>query len=452
MKNVLGGKMKVKLCFFVLFLIIVQGLFATNYCLYFDGISDLVNCGDANINYGDSFTVEGWIKMPDEWGGDRSWIAHWKWNSGSPYYGFFFRIGNTTVENDKAYFAVADTDGNSLGFQTDASIQKNVWVHLAGVYTGTNSYIYVNGNLAAGTQYGSTNGTVGNPNQNLYFAYEYWIGGMYMNVSIDEIRIWDDVRTQTEIQNNMYNELTGNEQGLVGYWKLNENGGVTAFDSKGNNDGTLVGLPDWIVCDSPLPVTLSSFTADYSNGSSNLCWTTQSETNNLGWNVYRGESETALENNTSICLNNSGLIPGAGTTTEPTDYSFQDQYPVLENSTYWYWLESVSGSGETENYGPISLSIPEEENNTPDHPSETILYGNHPNPFNPLTNIQFDIKENETGVLYIFNLKGQIIESQRFNSGKHDYLWNAENFSSGVYFYKLQTESFVELKKMLLLK
>lgn len=85
-------------------------------------------------------------------------------------------------------------------------------------------------------------------------------------------------------------------------------------------------------------------------------------------------------------------------------------------------------------------------------PLETLLYQNHPNPFNPVTNIRFDIKENETGVLYIFNLKGQIIESQRLNSGKHDYLWNAENNSSGVYFYKLQTGSFVELKKMLLLK
>jgi PKD repeat protein/transposase len=85
-------------------------------------------------------------------------------------------------------------------------------------------------------------------------------------------------------------------------------------------------------------------------------------------------------------------------------------------------------------------------------PIITKLYQNYPNPFNPVTNIQFDIRENEFGVLSIFNLKGQIIESQRFNSGKHDYLWNAENCSSGVYLYKLQTESFVELKKMLLLK
>ena len=363
--------MKFRLYLVILFTIIGQGLFATNFCLYFDGTSDLVNCGDADIIYGDSFTVEGWIKMPDECGGDRSWIAHWQWNSVGPFYGFFFRIRNTTEANDIVQFNVGDTEGNSLRFETDDSIIKNEWVHLAGVYTGSNSYVYVNGNLAAGTQYGSTNGTVRNPNQNLYFAYEYWIGGMYMDVSIDEIRIWDDVRTQTEIQNNMYNELTGNEQGLVGYWKLNENGGVTAFDSKGNNDGTLVGLPDWIVSDSPLPVTLSSFTAAYTNGNPILCWTTQSENNNLGWNIYRAENEDFDQ---SIQLNYT-LIPGAGTTSQPTEYIFEDENETLTGETYWYFLESVSSSGETEDYGPISLTIPEDENNISELPLKTVLYG-----------------------------------------------------------------------------
>ncbi len=82
----------------------------------------------------------------------------------------------------------------------------------------------------------------------------------------------------------------------------------------------------------------------------------------------------------------------------------------------------------------------------------TRLIGNYPNPFNPETNIQFDIKEYETGILTIFNMKGQIVVSQSFNSGKYNYLWNAANCSSGVYFYQLQTESIIETKKMVLLK
>jgi len=85
-------------------------------------------------------------------------------------------------------------------------------------------------------------------------------------------------------------------------------------------------------------------------------------------------------------------------------------------------------------------------------PVTTRLFSNHPNPFNPITTISFEIKEGETGILTIFNLRGQLIESNEFNSGNHDYIWNADKHGSGLYFYQLKTESCVETKKMLLLK
>jgi len=85
-------------------------------------------------------------------------------------------------------------------------------------------------------------------------------------------------------------------------------------------------------------------------------------------------------------------------------------------------------------------------------PINTQLYPNHPNPFNPLTMINFDIKDNESGTLTIFNIKGQIIESHKFESGKHNYLWDASKQASGIYLYKLQTESLTDTKKMILLK
>ncbi len=77
---------------------------------------------------------------------------------------------------------------------------------------------------------------------------------------------------------------------------------------------------------------------------------------------------------------------------------------------------------------------------------------NHPNPFNPETNIQFDIKENETGILNIFNIKGQIIESHQFESGNHNYVWDASKQATGIYFYELQSQTNMETRKMLLLK
>jgi hypothetical protein len=85
-------------------------------------------------------------------------------------------------------------------------------------------------------------------------------------------------------------------------------------------------------------------------------------------------------------------------------------------------------------------------------PAKNFLQQNYPNPFNPETTISFDIKEHETGILMIFNIKGQLIESHRFESGKHNYLWDASERSSGIYLYKLQTQTITETKKMILLK
>ena len=85
-------------------------------------------------------------------------------------------------------------------------------------------------------------------------------------------------------------------------------------------------------------------------------------------------------------------------------------------------------------------------------PSKTQLYENYPNPFNPITSMRFDIKGHETGILSIFNLKGQLIESNFFESGQHNYMWDASEQSSGIYFYKLQTQSITETRKMILLK
>ncbi len=78
---------------------------------------------------------------------------------------------------------------------------------------------------------------------------------------------------------------------------------------------------------------------------------------------------------------------------------------------------------------------------------------NYPNPFNPTTTISFDIKENEIGILKIFNIKGQIIESHQFEFGEHNYLWDASGQASGVYLYKLNVNGKIEaVKKCILLK
>ena len=211
------------------------------------------------------------------------------------------------------------------------------------------------------------------------------------------------------------------------------------------------GMQDYIciyVPDCRLPVTLSSFTAIYEDSTPTLHWTTQSESNNLGWNIYRSLSENIGQANQ---INNL-LIPGYGTTSEPTDYVFTDENEVENNTSYWYWLESTSYSGETDLYGPVTLTIEIEENETPDLPTESILQGNYPNPFNPNTMINFSIQEGESGALTIYNTRGQLLETHHYETGDHQLNWDAAKYGSGIYFYKLETQNFVSTKKMIMVK
>lgn len=210
----------------------------------------------------------------------------------------------------------------------------------------------------------------------------------------------------------------------------------------------------------PLPVTMSSFTAQFTNGTPTLYWTTQSETDNMGWNIYRGTSQNMGQ---TILVNAGGLIPGQGTTSEPTDYVYTDHNGVVENTTYYYWLESVEYGGETEMFGPISLTIPLGGGNsgTPAAPDDYGLQQNYPNPFNPSTEIRFALEESSNAILTIYNTKGQQIQTLFKGNVPADIVksvvWNGRDNSgkqvaSGIYLYELKTNKETYIRKMILTK
>lgn len=83
------------------------------------------------------------------------------------------------------------------------------------------------------------------------------------------------------------------------------------------------------------------------------------------------------------------------------------------------------------------------------------LSQNYPNPFNPVTNIKFNIPKSGFVKITVFDMLGREVTSivnESMQPGSYNVDWDASNYSSGVYFYKLETEGFVESKKMVLLK
>lgn len=88
-------------------------------------------------------------------------------------------------------------------------------------------------------------------------------------------------------------------------------------------------------------------------------------------------------------------------------------------------------------------------------PKQFMLSQNFPNPFNPNTNINFDISKKGFIKLSIFDILGHevvTLVNQELQTGRYKVNWSANNFSSGIYFYKLVTDNFVQTRKMILIK
>jgi hypothetical protein len=115
--------------------------------------------------------------------------------------------------------------------------------------------------------------------------------------------------------------------------------------------------------------------------------------------------------------------------------------------------EQYANIWEVEIYGLI-LPTSSQEIKTDTHHFE--LLQNYPNPFNPTTRISFNLKHNSNINLSIYNILGEVVAvlaNEFLESGKHEYTFNGENLSSGIYMYKLNVdERFIDIKKMMLIK
>jgi hypothetical protein len=108
-----------------------------------------------------------------------------------------------------------------------------------------------------------------------------------------------------------------------------------------------------------LPVVLSSFTVQFTDNKPTLNWTTETECDNLGWYIYRSETDKFNESKQI----NKDMIEGAGSISTRRDYVFTDEEVIEAETTYWYWIESVSYGGVREQYGPRSITVEVENDN-----------------------------------------------------------------------------------------
>lgn len=223
---------------------------------------------------------------------------------------------------------------------------------------------------------------------------------------------------------------------------------VTSVSSTLNYSFTLSGT-------ATLPVELSSFNAFLTNTNNvSLNWTSQSESNMVGYNVFRANS-----NQQSDAVKINPAIIAATNTSSEQNYSFTDH--SIDAGDYYYWLQSVEANNETAFHGPVHVSYnPGTGMPDPEYQYKHFLKGAYPNPFNPSTSIQYELAEAANVEIVIFNAKGQKVRTfnqSHNNKGTYNVVWdgldeNGTSVNSGVYFYRMTAGKSVQSKKMLLVK
>ncbi len=122
-----------------------------------------------------------------------------------------------------------------------------------------------------------------------------------------------------------------------------------------------------------------------------------------------------------------------------------------ENLGYGVLGSTNSPVGGLIKYGPTSGVNPINTN----IPDGFVLEQNYPNPFNPGTTIKFSIPKSQFVTLKVFNSLGKEVQtllSERLAAGTYEVFYDAQDLPSGIYFYKIITESFTDVKKMTLVK
>jgi hypothetical protein len=377
---------------------IIGGFSSTNYALQFDGITGSVNCGhDSSLNINTAITIEAWIFLDGDHPDGMSTMLRKENN-------FLLEFGD--AGNNVPEFVIWSNIG-TIGLAGE-EIEKYEWHHLAGTFDGDTMRLFIDGleisNMifqgGISTVYGS----------DLYFGNN---GGERFNGKLDEIRLWNCARTQSEIQQYMYEQPTGLEPYLTGYWQFDEGIGDLTFDKTLNaNHGTLLGGVNWVNSTAPIQP---------------------------GW-VF-------VDNDSGICLPNMSM-----------DIEIIFDATELDSGDYFASIIIKSSDPFTPSVIiPVHLIVEPVVGveNELIVPTVYELFQNYPNPFNPNTTIKYSIPNTSKVKLTLFNLLGEEVTTlvnEEKVAGNYTIEFDAASLPSGVYFYQLQAGEYVQTRKMILLK
>ena len=336
------------------------------FALQFDGSNDYVTFGTALALNATNFTLETWFYWT---GGGVTMTTSGTQGLPSVYPLVAKGRGEADGSNvDTNYFLGIDSATGALAvdFEDMASgmnhpyisslpVTTNTWHHAAVTYDSVSAVytVYLDGVIAGTSDLGSNVIPRYDSIQHASIATALTSTGAaagYFQGTMDEVRIWNVVRSQAEIRSTINTGITSGT-GLLGRWGMLEGSGTTIASSVGTIPGTLTNGPTWITPGAPFNLTFDTIppaaptllTAIGASGSVTLDWSDNVETDLYGYNIYR-----SLTSGGPYSRVNSILVA-------PSTYADSG----LTNGTeYFYVVRAIDRSGNESGNSNETYAIP----------------------------------------------------------------------------------------------
>ncbi len=325
-------------------------------CLDFDASSSTyVRIADnSTLDITSAMTLEAWVYPTSYQDWDRIITKNW-FEDKDPWltYALILTNDDDGLESGDFVITISGTDYSVI---SSDDVPLNSWTHIAGTWDGSTMKIYINGYLVNTTNNvtGSINSTsddvtLGKNDNNAYNNF---------NGKIDEARIWNKCRTQQEIRENMNKPLSGDEQGLVAYFRFDygdagcgNSGETKLYDiTSNNNDGTLNNFTlnsstsNWVSSDA-FNTWLGSESTGWSTAANWSSGSTPGSGNNLGIYSYNLANQPTLSS--SSAFNN--IFMDANTTMTLNSST------TLTNNNNFFVYGTLTGSGDITNNGYLEI-------------------------------------------------------------------------------------------------
>ncbi len=416
-----------------LFLIISFNVFASNNALYFDADASVTGLSGVSPS---QFTVEFWILL--DYAGNLYQGVYWS-DNGTDERGIY-------VEQDHT---ISIWDQNIVQYNSSTALPLQQWTHVAFSYDGSTLKIYINGALVntltvSGLLLPTTNVTMGY-GTGLYGDYDM------ANSALDEFRIWDVARTQSEIQADENIELSVPQTDLVRYYNFNQgigggdNTGVTSLpDVTGNSSGgtlnnfTLMGsTSNWVSDTGPLPLKLTSFNGYISGNDVLLQWTTSAEVNVQKFEIEKASGGSAFES--------VGELPAHNVSSSNSAYEWTD-YDALIADNNLYRLKMIDEDGNFSYSEVINIRGNKSSSGLKIYYLNTIgrLFGVQIPGAAPAGDYR----------LSIYNSSGQLIQTQQLNYTSYSNIYQIQilrpSVAPGIYTLVVNKGRYVLSKNLLI--